>query len=306
MTLCLADRGGKIYSIKVKYKNRNETTPVIKRQAWNLKLSDVNSILGIGLKPNQVAALLRRMNYSVSKTGKTIKVTAPCYRTDIMHAVDIIEDISIAYGYDRIKPREPEIPTYGGLDETELFSDSLRDLIVGAGYLETMGFVLSSKELQQGMMDLEELDVTEIENPMSETYSCLRTWLMPSLLQFLGRNTNKEYPQRVFELGEVVVPTKSMPETRWKLCAADASSNSTFTGAKSVLDAVMNSIPLKYSIKRKNHPTFIPGRCGEIVVKGKSIGIIGEVHPKILENFGISVPVSGFDFYVEEVMKGRV
>jgi phenylalanyl-tRNA synthetase beta chain len=68
----------------------------------------------------------------------------------------------------------------------------------------------------------------------------------------------------------------------------------------------MDSLSLKYRIKRKNHPTFIPGRCGEIVVKGKVVGIIGEVHPRVLENFGISVPVSGFELEVESLMKGRV
>jgi phenylalanyl-tRNA synthetase beta chain len=296
ITLCLADRGGKIFSVDTEYAGKKETYPDLKPRKIKINTKDMESLLGFKVdNPNK---LLEKMHYKMISSSV---LETPCYRWDIMHPVDVFEDVAIAYGFENIEPKELELPTHGGLDSKEILSDKARELLVGIPLAETIGMVMTNPTFQKDSMNLKSLDMIKLVNPMSESYSCLRPWLLPSLVEFLSKNTHKDYPQAIFEVGEVVEPANNYlgSETKLKVCCTVAKSDATFTDIKRVLETLFTTFGKKYSLKRVKHGSFIEGRSGSIIVSGKTVGLIGELHPEVLENWGIKVPISAFEIDLE-------
>ncbi|NPA48043.1 MAG: phenylalanine--tRNA ligase subunit beta, partial [Thermococci archaeon] len=126
-------------------------------------------------------------------------------------------------------------------------------------------------------------------------------WLLPSLLDFLSQNTHEEYPQRLFEVGKATLidesrETKTVGES--KLAVVLAQPRVTFTDAKEILESVMRHLGFEYELEEVEHPSFIPGRVGKILVNGEAVGVIGEVHPEVLEKWGIEMPVACFELFL--------
>ncbi len=237
-----------------------------------------------------------------------------------MHARDVLEDVLIAYGYNEIEPEEPKLAVQGRGDKFVEFEDAVRELMVGYGLQEVMTFNLTNREAQYSKMNIpcgeqEECgdyfthppgEFVEIENPISPKWSALRVWLIPSLLDFLSQNTHEEYPQRIFEVGKVTLidesrETKTVSES--KLAVALAHPRVTFTEAKEILESVMRHLGFEYRLEEAEHPSFIPGRAGKIVVGGRVVGVIGEIHPEVLENWGIEMPVAAFELFLRPLYR---
>jgi len=147
-------------------------------------------------------------------------------------------------------------------------------------------------------MSTKEEHIIELENPVSLTYGCLRNKLLPSLLEFLSKNTKKEYPQKIFEVGDVVYPDSDKDEmsvTEKKLAFAISHSEATFTEVKQVLGAMFSNLDKTAILKEIDHDSFIAGRCAAIYLEKEKIGIIGEIHPQVLENWGLEMPIVGFE-----------
>jgi len=196
----LADRGGKIFTAKVHYpykERRNVVTPQLETKAMRIDLADMNRLFGFKITPKEVTELLGKARYGIGKTQKnSIIVEIPCYRIDIMHPVDIAEDIAIAYGYNKIKPRWQRLPTTGAISPPAQLSDLAREIMVGLGFQETLTFTMTNPETLQTKMNKKLEKVVEIANPRMVTFTCLRNWLLPSLMEFLSHNTHVEYPQK--------------------------------------------------------------------------------------------------------------
>jgi len=308
VAVSLADRGGKIYSATIQYpyaELKNVVTPQLKTQTMRLDLKFVNKVLGFDLKPKEIADLLQKARFGVGKVlENSVMVEIPCYRMDIMHAVDIVEDIAIAYGYNNIKSRWPQLPTIGSTSSQKNFSDLVREIMIGLGFQEILTFSMSNPETLFSKMNLKAEKTVEISNPKMLTFTCLRNWLLPSLIEFLSHNTHVEYPQRVFETGYVTVfDAKEENRTRdiQKLACVIIHANANFTEAKAILDALFLNSGLKYGIRESKHDSFIDGRIGKIIVENKEVGVIGEIHPKVLEAWRLENPVSAFEINLEEV-----
>lgn len=305
MTAALADRGGKVESVEVEYPNERVTTPSMKPGSITVDLGTVRRISGIDLEGKGVKRLLEEAGYDVKMKGKKFMLRYPSYRQDIMHPSDVIEDIIIRYGYNNIDPAVPELPTRGCISEMNRFSDVIRDLMVGVGGQEILSYYLTNKNHMIEMMGMKKIDCIEVENPVSGNWSVFRTWLIPSLMEFLSKNKNREYPQKIFEIGEVVLVDRTA-ETRSKspsrVAWADAGKSADFTSVKQVLDFLMNSLEIDYQIRETDHPSFIPGRVGRVYVDGKAVAYIGEVSPKVLENWSIEQPVSCFELNLTDLM----
>jgi phenylalanyl-tRNA synthetase beta chain len=227
------------------------------------------------------------MGYQYSNGTATI----PCYRNDIMHPVDVIEDIAIAYGYDNFEPMPLTSYTVGSTFGIQQKIDTQRVLWTGAGYQELMSAVLSNKELLYDKMCASDTGTIEIENYISQTYSCLRTWVIPQLLDFLSKNKHVDYPQKVFEQGLVCIREKQ-PRDEQHLAAATAHSTATFTEIKQSVEAALRNMGIQYTMEEYDLGCFIPGRAARVICNKKQIGFIGEIHPAVLEKFGITVPVA--------------
>lgn len=306
MVTALADRGGKVETVEVVSPGGKMETPDFSPRKMYLDSDNVRKLSGIELKEKDIKKLLARSRYgSKRKSGRTI-VYYPPYRQDIMHQVDIIEDLIITYGYKRINPAEPEIAGTGRMSDINTFSKKISDLMIGTGSQEVMSYILTNRDNLVKKMRMEDMTTIEVDNPVSRNWSVFRTWITPSLIEFLGKNTNREYPQKVFEIGEVVLFDKNA-ETRSKnpvrLAWALAESDADFTRALQVFDFLMRSLGVTYKLKETDHPSFIEGRVGRASAGGKDIAYIGEMHPEVLDNFGIEQPVCAFELNLSDLLE---
>ncbi|BAA29748.1 phenylalanine--tRNA ligase subunit beta [Pyrococcus horikoshii] len=306
MVTALAERGGKIRSVRVVYKDFEIETPDLTPKEFEVELDYIRKLSGLELNDGEIKELLEKMMYEVEISRGRAKLKYPAFRDDIMHARDILEDVLIAYGYNNIEPEEPKLAVQGRGDPFKDFEDAIRDLMVGFGLQEVMTFNLTNKEVQFKKMNIPEEEIVEIANPISQRWSALRKWILPSLMEFLSNNTHEEYPQRIFEVGLATLidesrETKTVSEP--KLAVALAGTGYTFTNAKEILDALMRHLGFEYEIEEVEHGSFIPGRAGKIIVNGRDIGIIGEVHPQVLENWNIEVPVVAFEIFLRPLYR---
>ncbi len=307
MVLSLADRGGEIEEVSIEYiydlldGSKKVKTPQISHKSVMLSAADANKVLGMKLKDQEIKKLLEKARYGVKASDGQIEVTAPSYRTDIMHVVDVIEDIAISYGFDNIEPHMIGLPTVGELSSLERFSDKLRELLVGFGLQEIMTFTLTSNESQFSKMSYKGSAI-EMQNPVSSEFSSLRTWLLPGLMSFLASNKHRDFPQKIFEVGECVLPDEAQEtkaKTARKLAAALSYEDANLTEMKSVAEAFLNNLHLKYEIRPYSHPSFIESRCAEVLVNEKRVGVFGEVSLQVLENWGLETPTIAMEMDLE-------
>ncbi|MEK6864020.1 MAG: phenylalanine--tRNA ligase subunit beta, partial [Nanoarchaeota archaeon] len=292
-----AERGFKVRGVDVVYAGKSEHNPVPFNYSVKVTAEDVNALLGLQLKETEFKSLLEKMRFGY-KNGK---VLVPDYRGDIMHMVDVIEDVGIAFGFDNIPARPLKSYTHGDTFPVVRFIDKVRELAVGFGYQEVMSRMLVNKQLIYESMNVEDFGTVEIDNPMSENYSCVRTWILPQLMELLSKNKNMEYPQRVFEEG--IVAMKKDLKDYSRIAFATAHTKADFTEIKQALDFIMNNLGIKYEIENTAHHSFIPGRVGRVVVNGKGVAYIGELHPKVLSSFGMIVPVSAMEINLTDLFE---
>jgi len=309
VTLSLIDRGGKAYAAKVHYpheKMKKVITPKFESQKVKLNAEYVNQVLGLDLKTEQMAKLLKKAGFDVERLKREeLTVVVPCYRIDVMHPIDLVEDIAIAYGYNKIKPLWRKLPTTGGARKEEGFLKKARELMIGLGFQEVLTYTLTSPENLFKKMNCKKEQIVEIANPKVQTLTCLRNWLLPSLMEFLGNNLSIEYPQKIFELGLVtLLDKKKETQTRdeERLAAATAHANANFSEIKSTLDAFLTNCGLNWQIKETKHPSFINGRAGIVTIENRKIGIIGEIHPKVLVSWKLENPVAAFELNINEII----
>jgi phenylalanyl-tRNA synthetase beta chain len=306
LVTAMAERGGSVCSVKVVYPDKTIFTPDLSPRKTFVDVDYINKISGLRLSLNKVCELLEKANYKILKKGRRIELLYPAYRNDIMHQRDVVEDVIISYGFDKIVPQELKIKTEGKVSEIETQSEKIAEIMVSLGFQEILSYTLTSKANLFEKMNLEEEKVVEIENPVSENWCVFRNWLLPSLMDFFSNNQNVEYPQKIFEIGDVILIDERQ-ETRTrdvrKLAAAIADSKVGYDDIAAVLDAFMSLVGVKYELKRAKHPSFIPNRIAKILVKGKEVGIIGEIHPMVLKNWKLEMPVAAFEIETSFIAK---
>jgi len=291
----LADRGSKIQLVKIKYPEREIETPKLETRMMNIEPTYVNKLLGLNLSPYEMIEYLQSMGFEAVEVSKgNLQVVLPCYRTDIMHAMDLVEDIAIAYGYDKFKPEIPDISTIGEEDELETFTKTLRNFLVGYGLQEVVTFMLTNKDNLYKKMRMGEKDVIETVNPKTEEYSIIRNWLLPSLMEVLWRNRHREYPQNIFEIGDVIelAPlSETGAKTMRRLGIVMCHSKANFSEMKSLVESILSNLGVTdYKMEESKLPCFIHGRAAKVVVKDRDLGRFGEIHPEVISNWELEMP----------------
>jgi phenylalanyl-tRNA synthetase beta chain len=315
VTLALIDRGGKAYSVTIHYpKGTGYTedtmvTPDFSSRRFELSVEYTNRLLGLKLSAKEIADLLLVAGLGVEKAAAdSLTVLIPCYRVDVMHQVDIIEDVAIAYGYNNIEPLWRELPTTGKAKADQRLIDVARGLMVGLGYQEVLNTTLTSPQTLFQKMNMPPSPIIEVSNPKVITMTCLRNWLLPSLMEFLSINQSVEFPQKIFELGKITLPDEEK-ETRTRdedwLAAVTAHPNANFTEIKSALDSFMANFGVEWQIKETAHPSFIEGRAGKILVGGAEVGVVGEVSPVVLEAWKLENPAAAFELRFQTLADGK-
>ncbi len=297
LTTALAERGGNIETVNV----GDQIMPNLSPDEMELDVEYLNSISGLDLQAEEAAKLLRKMGYGAKTTeGKNIEVKAPCYRNDIMHNYDLIEDAVIAYGYDEVEPQKPEIDQIAGEKDIEKFAKIVRETLIGVGALETHTFILSSRKKLFGNMEIQKKPHASMGNALTEDYEVVRNWMLPSLMEALRENRHRPYPQSFFEAGDVV----EMPnvENKKKLCYVKAGEID-YTDARQVLQALENSLGIKLDLVEEQKSFAKPKRSANITKEGEEIGFIAELDETVLDNWGLETGVSGFEIDLEKLSK---
>ncbi|MDR2707562.1 MAG: phenylalanine--tRNA ligase subunit beta [Nitrososphaerota archaeon] len=319
VTTMLIDQGGKAYSTIIHYPDNSDytekqvTTPNFNNHTMKLSVEYTNKILGLNLTAKRIAELLKIAGLSTQETTTATadaeaEITAliPCYRTDIMHQVDLIEDIAIAYGYNNITPNWREIATIGKAKPDQHGINLTRDLMIGLGYQEILNTTLTNKETLFNKMNTPQTPLIELDNPKVTTMTCLRNWLLPQLVEFLSNNKSVEFPQKIYEIGKTTQPNPTY-ETKIQenetLAAITTHPNANFSEIKSTLDSLLTNLGIEWQIKETTHPAFIEGRTGQILINKQDIGIIGEISPQILENWNLENPAAAFEINLQKTLK---
>ncbi|MBU0614575.1 MAG: phenylalanine--tRNA ligase subunit beta [Nanoarchaeota archaeon] len=295
----LSDRGFSIGSVEVQYADKKITTPFMFNEVVELDKERIKSVLGLELKDSEIKKLVENAGYNFASG----KVQIPHYRRDILHQVDVIEDIGIMYGYDNIKEKPLVSYTVGGSLPIVALIDKAREVMVGLGCQEIMSPILSNKFTLYNQMNIKDFGTVEIKAYMSENYSVVRTWLIPILFECLSKNKHVEYPQKIFEQGLVTVRKDDEAIDHERLAYASANEKADYTEVKQVLDYLLRMLNVQYSIEETEHDSFIAGRVGRVIVDGKKVGFIGEVAPVVLIKWGIELPVAAFEINLTEIFE---
>jgi phenylalanyl-tRNA synthetase beta chain len=300
------DQGGEIHECTIKYNDHSEKCPTNKTEKRTLSTQFVNSLIGLDLKPKEIAKLLPKMMYKVNKViGDKIYLEVPSTRVDIWHDVDVADDVARAYGYNNITPKIPSISTIGeSLDQTKLQLD-LSDYLSQLGLTETITFALTSEKDQYESMNVDPSKHINLGKDTAEkSINMVRSWLLPETLKSFTHNRSNPYPQKIFELGDVVIPNtkeQSKAKNEQRLVCAICDKNADFTSIKQILDSLLSYLGIDYILKENKHNSFIPGRVGKIQHKSKEIGIIGEISPQVLTSLNIEYPVVCFEIELNKL-----
>ncbi|HTZ42157.1 MAG TPA: phenylalanine--tRNA ligase subunit beta [Candidatus Omnitrophota bacterium] len=294
----LADIGGEIYEIEVDYGKMKKITPDFEPEVISVNPANVNKLLGLELKENDIEKLLKKMGYDYNKNVAEI----PSWRIDILHEVDVIEDVAIAYGYENFIPEIPEISTIGESAPEEILKKRISDIISGLGMQEVSNYHLTTIQDQSEKMGEKDNSEIMLENSKTD-YNVLRKNLSHYLLKILAENVDKEFPQKIFETGKIFYLKDGIPHEKNSLAFAISAGN--FTEAKQILDYLFRMLGMDIKIEEpKESPAyFIEGRTGAIKLENKIMGHIGEIHPRILRNWRIRMPVALCEMDFDEILK---
>ncbi len=295
----LSDMGGEIYSMELDYGSEKKVTPDLDPRRVQLNVPFINKWLGLQLSQEQMVDLLKHMGYGFDSGF----VLVPAYRADVLHMVDLAEDVAIAYGYENFVPEIPIVSTIGEESPLEVFKRRVSEVLVGLGLVETYSYNLSNIDDQNTKM-LVDLPLVKLESAVNTDYNVLRAWVLPSLLSVLKLNKVHEYPQNIFEIGDCFKADDSL-ETGVKefvrlsvaLCGAD----SDYTRIKQVFQSLMDALKVDCVFKPEDHPSFIPGRVARVFINDKGIAYIGEVSPDVLSNWDLQMPVAAFELNISDL-----
>lgn len=300
----LAERGGEIYGVEMHEPGDRYTTPDFSTDEMQVDLDAIEAVTGIELDRDSARDYLEKMGYGVVELGDTLEVVVPPYRADILHEVDIAEDVAIGYGYNNIEPELPNISTVGEPDPVEDFMHSVRDLMTGFGYQEIMNPTLTDEETLNHDANRDSDDFIRLANPVSDKYTVGRDMLLPQMLHTLADNTHNEYPQKVFEAADVITKDEDQPNrthTDRHLAAVRAGQDVDYTTIKKVAEGLFESLGVEPEFEKEYHSTFIEGRTAEILIDGISVGTIGEINPAVLNNVALEMPVAAFEVNLDRI-----
>jgi len=308
LVTALSDMGGTIESIRVEYPGRVLVSPDLTPQKMLLRVDYARDLLGLRVSEARAVECLRKCRLNAEKMGGgVLEVSIPAYRIDVLHEIDLVEELAIGYGYYRLKPTKPATVTTGQQQRASEVANDVRRIMSGMGFTEVMNFILTNEETHYGKMRTQPDKTARLANPVSTEYSIIREELLYGLMKNLADNRHEKYPQRLFEVSDVVRVSEekeTCSERRLHVAGVSTHSTADFTEIKSCVEALLANLGLKrWKIKETMHPSFLDGRTAAVYVKNGRVGIVGEVHPEVLNNFELENPTVAFEVDLEQALK---
>ncbi|XP_075220066.1 phenylalanine--tRNA ligase beta subunit [Lycorma delicatula] len=286
--------------------------PELAYRKETITVKKINKYIGINETPAKLAELLSKMCLKAKhvNVGSELLVEVPPTRHDIIHPVDIYEDVAIAYGYNNIIKTIPKISTISNQFPLNKLSDQVREQIAQSGFTETLTFSLCSRDDISSKLGklIEDISAVHISNPKTQEFQVARTTLLPGLLKTIAANKNMPLPIKLFEVSDVVFKDHEAEvgaRNERHLCAVYYNKSPGFEIIHGLLDRFMQlmliprSLQDGYYISAIDDSTFFPQRCAEIIMKGQILGKIGVIHPDVVANFDLSLPCSALEINIE-------
>jgi phenylalanyl-tRNA synthetase beta chain len=234
-----------------------------------------------------------------------VKAWPPEYRNDFLHAADVAEDVMIGHSLNKFKPERPSDFTVGRLLPITLFSRQVKEILAGMGYQEMIyNYLGSRKDLVENMRG-DGGKIIRISNPMTENYEYVRDSVLASLLASESVSGHSAYPHRIFEIGKVAYRDTAEnygSSTRQYAGFLHADKDANLNTAASHLQTLFYYLSREYNVEESDDPRFIPGRAAAVLYNGKKIGVFGEIHPEVLENWSVTVPCTAGEIDLDSLL----
>ncbi|WP_432645645.1 phenylalanine--tRNA ligase subunit beta [Methanobrevibacter sp.] len=298
-----AEVGGQIKSMEVKYEDKIIITPDLTPQEMNVHVDTANELIGgTNLTSQDIKELLLKARFDAEIISENeVKAIIPSYRVDILHEVDIVENIAVQYHINDVVAKLPDINTVAYEDNWFKAESTIREVMIAMGFQEVMSLMLTNEEAHYKKMNQEEKPHVQVARPITIDRTMIRTSLINSLIEFLEDNKHEDLPQKIFEIGDVLYldetkENKTVPSK--KLAALVCHSTANFTEIKSIMSSVLSNLGYTMEITDSENKTFIEGRVADVTgvaQKGTVKGFFGEVSPEVITNFNLDYPVIAFE-----------
>ncbi|TVQ36652.1 MAG: phenylalanine--tRNA ligase subunit beta [Spirochaetaceae bacterium] len=312
-----SDAGYTVLPVTVEYPydtpvGRHVTTPFYFQRPASTTVEYVARLLGRSIEPQELIDGLRRMGIAAEHADGTLTVRPPEYRNDFLHAVDIVEDAMIGIGMDSFAPEVPSDFTVGRLLPSELYARRVTSQLIGLGYQEMIfNYLGSRRDFVERMYPRDQwqracAEHVQVDNPMSENFEFVRRSILPHLLIAESVSANAVYPHYIFEVGKIVRRDPhdnygSLTRDSVGMLCADVEAG--FSLMSSHISVLFYYLGLQYSLREVSDGRFIQGRAAEIVISSRAVGRFGEIHPEVLEKFGIQMPCAACEIDLDSVME---
>jgi phenylalanyl-tRNA synthetase beta chain len=298
-----AEVGGQIKSMEVRYEDKTIKTPDLTPQEMNVHVDTANSLIGgTSLTAQDIKELLLKARFDAEIIDDNeVKAIIPAYRVDILHEVDIVENIAVQYHINSVEAELPDINTVAYENDWFKSESIIREIMISLGFQEVMSLMLTNEEAHYEKMNQAEEPHVQVARPITIDRTMIRTSLINSLMEFLEDNKHEDLPQKIFEIGDVLYLDDSKENktvTSKKLAGLICHSTANFTEIKSVVTSVLSNLGYSMEISDSENKTFIPGRAADVTgsaEKGSVKGFFGEVSPEVITNFTLEYPVIAFE-----------
>ena len=298
-----AEVGGQIKSMEVRYADKSIKTPDLTPQEMNVHVDTANSLIGgTSLTAEDIKGLLLKARFDAEIISENeVKAIIPAYRVDILHEVDVVENIAVQYHINSVEAKLPEINTVAYENDWFKAESTIREVMVGLGFQEVMSLMLTNEEAHYEKMNQQEEEHVQVARPITIDRTMIRTSLINSLMEFLEDNKHEDLPQKIFEIGDILYlddTKENKTKSSKKLAALICHSTANFTEIKSVMTSVLTNLGYTMEISDSENKTFIEGRVADVVgeaQKGTIKGFFGEVSPEVITNFTLEYPVIAFE-----------
>jgi phenylalanyl-tRNA synthetase beta chain len=271
------------------------SSPKLESKKISVNSSLINQSLGLNLNSSKIISSLKKSRLDAISKGTNIICTIPSYRFDIFGPMDLVEEVALGYGIHNLEPTLSSSQTIGNTNPISVKLKSLDQTMIGLGYLEALNSSLTSKRILYEMTNRITSKIISVLDSKSQEHTILRDSILPGLLENLSRNIHESYPQKMFETGTVFQYDDPISE-KINFSGISAHKDANFTEIKSMLQSALKiGFGIKIETKTVIHPTFEDGHCATVILNGKTIGLIGKINSKTIENYKIRIPVVGFE-----------
>lgn len=268
----------------------------------------INRFIGTDISKADMIKMLESLEFKVENG----MVYAPNFRIDITCKADIAEEVARIYGYNLIPTTPLSGEAAGGFNPEQSFENALSDTVLGLGYTEIQTYSFVSPKYYDKILlpsDSPLRNSVVIRNPLGEDSSVMRTTTIPSMLEILSRNfKNRNESAMLFEIGKEYIPTgaDTLPNEVQVLTLGSYGSGDFFAmkGAVEAIFAKFKITDVDF-LKNTSHPTFHPGRCADILIGEKAVGVMGEIHPVVASNYDIQNKIYICKIYLSDLFDNR-